>query len=73
MKKQHWLFLFAGLSFTINIQAQTDSLGVSVNGSPQADTVQPEPADTLLQKANSVKWPQKDEQVYHLRKGITLI
>jgi len=72
MKKRIWLSLFAGVSFFINIQAQTDSLGVSVSSAPQADAVHPG-VDTLPQKADSSIEVAKDEQIYHLRKGITLI
>ena len=64
MNKRLWLSLLTGISFTLNIQAQTDSAGLSASSLPPVEAIQ---------KADSSILPVKEEQVYQLRKGITLI
>lgn len=70
MNRQLGLLLLSLVSFT-GAYAQTDSLEAPVPTLLQADTVPPASADSLLQNAGNNAWP--DEQVYHLRKGITLV
>ncbi|MCF3111751.1 phosphatase PAP2 family protein [Niabella sp. CC-SYL272] len=71
MNKQFTLLLCCCIVF-ITVHAQTDSLETPAGAPLRTDSVTPVTTDTLPAQVNS-GIQVKDEQVYHLRNGLTLV